>query len=509
MKTKKKEKKKQKGLLWFLGVSAASVMLLLGCQFFFESALTGDEKFYENTKINGIEVGGMSIAEAENIVLTDMLESRNEIEIELVSGEKSWILKGNDFEVSNKIQPLMNNLIKAERQGNFFQNLANANKIKEEGKEFQISYSNILGNMDSQIDEIVKKVEQESVAPKLVFQPKGDQTFVVDEGQNAILVNRDMLYQEIDDSLKNNKKIKVEIPIIEIENDIDVEALKNSVVKRGEFSTSYETSSAARKHNIKRALEKFNGLIVEPEQVISFNETTGERSEANGYKNAKMIVGGVYVDGAGGGVCQASTTLYNALLLSDLQVLTVNRHSLPAPYVPLSFDSMVSSGYSDLVFKNNTENPIYIKTVAGEKNVKVEIYGQKFDEGVSVSTRAELVKVLPHNGDKIVADVKGEYDNKILYKGEYHRVKYPKEGYESKGYVQYFKDGKLIEEKEVRHDFYQPQDGVVMEGVEEPADGMIIPASDVKIIKPQKVSNKSEEAIRKKLEKNNPIEYNP
>jgi len=128
---------------------------------------------------------------------------------------------------------------------------------------------------------------------------------------------------------------------------------------------------------------------------------------------------------------------------------------------------------------------------------------------VSVSTRAELVKVLPHNGDKIVADVKGEYDNKILYKGEYHRVKYPKEGYESKGYVQYFKDGKLIEEKEVRHDFYQPQDGVVMEGVEEPADGMIIPASDVKIIKPQKVSNKSEEAIRKKLEKNNPIEYNP
>ena len=96
-----------------------------------------------------------------------------------------------------------------------------------------------------------------------------------------------------------------------------------------------------------------------------------------------------------------------------------------------------------------------------------------------------------------------------MYKGEYYRVKYPREGYESKGYLQYYKDGELIEEKEIRHDFYQPQNGIVMEGVETPVEGMIIPASDVKIIKPQKVTKSTEEAIRNKLEKTNPSEYNP
>ena len=116
------------------------------------------------------------------------------------------------------------------------------------------------------------------------------------------------------------------------------------------------------------------------------------------------------------------------------------------------------------------------------------------------------MKVLPHKGDKILSDLKGEYANKVLYKGEYYRLKYPREGYESKGYVQYFKDGKLVSEKEIRHDFYQAQDGVVVEGVEQPAPGMTIPVSDVKIVKPQKISKESEENIRAKLEKTNPSE---
>jgi len=508
-KSKKQNSKKQKGLLWFLGVSALSVALLLSCQFFFENTLTGNEKFYDNTRINGIEVGGMSVAEAENVVLTDMLNSRKDIELELVSKDKSWTLSGNDFEVSNKIQPTMAQLIKYGKDGNFFQNLMTERDIKQNGKDFQISYTNVLGNVEEKINDIISQVEQESRSASLVFQPNSQQIFVVDKGQNAVLVNRDKLYQEIDNALTTNKKAKVEIPIVEIENEIDIDALKDSVVKRSEFSTSYANSSVARKSNIKKALATFNGMIVQPGETISFNDTTGPRTEEQGYNNAHVIVGGVYVDGVGGGVCQASTTLYNALLLADVEVLSVTHHSLPASYVPFSFDAMVSGSYADLVFKNNLDAPIYIKTSADDSEIKVEIFGQKFDEGVSLGTRAELVKILPHNGDKIVADSKSEYASRILYKGEYYRVKYPREGYETKGYVQYFKDGKLINEKEVRHDFYKAQDGIVMEGIEDPAEGMIVPASEVKIIKPQKVSKANEENIRAKLEKTNPAHYNP
>ncbi len=505
----KKPQKKSQGIFWFLGVSAMSVTLLLVCQFFFETTLTGKETFYDNTRINGIDVGGMSVAEAENVVLTDMLENKKDIEIELTSQGKSWKLLGNDFEVANKIQPIIKELSKYGKTGNFFQNLQKKNQIGANGQDFIVSYTNVLANMNEKIDEIIDEVEHESKEASLIFQPNEEEVFKVDEGQSAVIVNRDALFQEIDNALKTSKKVTIEIPIIEIENQIDVEALKDSVVKRSEFSTSYATSSSARKNNVKKALEAFNGMIVEPGQTVSFNETTGPRTESAGYQNAHIIVEGVYVDGVGGGVCQASTTLYNALLLADVEVLSANHHSLPASYVPLSFDAMVSGSYSDLVFKNTLESPIYIKTSADENNVTVQIYGQKFDDGVTIKRRAELVKVLGHNGDKIVPDTKGEYANRILYKGEYYRVKYPREGYESKGYLQYYKDGELVEEKEIRHDFYQPQDGIVMEGVEDPADGMTIPASDVTIIKPQKVTKGSEESVRNKLQKTNPTEFNP
>ena len=106
--SKNKEKTRKKGgFLWCLGVSALAVALLISCQLFFENTLTGKERFYTNTKINGIDVSGMSIAEAENVVLTDMLEGKNELEINLKSKDKTWTLYGNDFEVTNKIQPVI------------------------------------------------------------------------------------------------------------------------------------------------------------------------------------------------------------------------------------------------------------------------------------------------------------------------------------------------------------------------------------------------------------------
>ncbi len=508
-KVKKDKKKRKGGIFWFLGVSAMSVTLLIACQFFFENVLSGNEKFYENTRINGIDVSGMSVAEAENVVLTNMLDNKKEIEIELSCKGKSWTLNGNDFEVYNKVQPVVAQMSRYGRDGNFFQNLSRSKKIKKEGKDFQVSYTCVLANINEKLDEIIAEVEQQARSASLVFQPEDEEPFSVDAGQSAILVNRDKLYQEIDNALLVGTKAKIEIPIFEIEGQFDLQELKDSVIKRSEFVTSYEKSGKDRKNNIRKALSNFNGMIVQPGETVSFNETTGARTEENGYSNAHIIVGGVYVDGVGGGVCQASTTLYNALLLADVDVLSVNHHSLPASYVPLSLDAMVSGDYSDLVFQNNLESPIYIKTSCNDKNIKVEIYGQKFDEGESLSVRSELVKILPHGGDKIVKDQKGEYSNKILYKGEYLRLKYPREGYESKAYLQRFKDGELVDEKEIRHDFYQAQDGIVMEGVEDIGEGMTIPASDVRLIKPQKVAKESNETVKNRLKNTNPSEYNP
>jgi vancomycin resistance protein YoaR len=250
-------------------------------------------------------------------------------------------------------------------------------------------------------------------------------------------------------------------------------------------------------------------MTIQPDEEISFNKVIGDTTPEKGYQKAKIILNGQYVDDFGGGVCQASTTLYNALILSDIEIQEVNPHSLPVSYVPLAFDAMVSDGYSDLKFKNNLDYPIYIKAWGDDEKAYVNIYGSPLEEGEEIRRKAEFIEIIPHQGDIIIKDEKREYSDKITYAGEYLRIKYPQEGYRSKAYICYYKDEKLIEQKLIRDEVYKPQKGIVIEGVETLGEGMIIPENEVKIIPPQISAKTNNNSINKKITEQNPSEYNP
>ena len=247
-----------------------------------------------------------------------------------------------------------------------------------------------------------------------------------------------------------------------------------------------------------------------PNEEVSFNQTTGARTSENGYKHANIILNGMYVEGSGGGVCQASTTLYNALLLANVEIIEVNKHSLPASYVPLGLDAMVSEGIADLKFVNMGTSPIYIKTWGDNKNVYVNIYGEELENGEYYKTRSEFIKTLPHMGDRIIQDTSGEYSNKVTFKGEYLRVKFPHEGYEANAYLQRFSsNGELLEEKLIRHEIYSPQEGLIVEGIEDVYDGVTLPKNDVKFIPPQSGSITNKDNINNVIMGNNAEKYNP
>ena len=98
-----------------------------------------------------------------------------------------------------------------------------------------------------------------------------------------------------------------------------------------------------------------------PGESFSYNEHTGTRTISNGYKNAPVIVQGVVQEGIGGGVCQVSSTLYNAVLYAGLEIESIKNHSIPSSYVPKGRDATVSGGAIDFIFKNNLKYPVYIK----------------------------------------------------------------------------------------------------------------------------------------------------
>lgn len=468
------------------------------------------EEFYGGTLINGVEVGGMNIAEATNVVQANFNSSIKDISVTFKYKDKSWNYTYKDFEAVDDISSLIANAYNNVTSSNIFERRLKYKEFQKNDKKINISYRNMLGGFSEKIDVVSNDIYQELKEPAVHFNPsnpKGLFTYI--EGQAEIVVDRQALESLIDTSFLSSRTIVIQVPTIEVLPKQTVQDLKDKTQLRSEFSTSYANSTKNRKSNVKTALAAFNGKIVMPNEEVSFNQTTGARTKENGYKPANIILNGIYVEGSGGGVCQASTTLYNALILSNLQITEVNKHSLPASYVPLAFDAMVSEGISDLKFINNTSEPIYIKAWGDNQKVYVQIYGLPFENGEYYKTRSEFVRTIPHPGDKIISD-NGEYSNKVTFKGEYLRVKYPQEGYEANAYLQrYSADGELLEEMLIRHEIYNPQGGIIVEGIEELYDGVTLPENSVKFIPPQAGSNTNGNNVQNIISGNNNEKYNP
>ena len=226
----------------------------------------------------------------------------------------------------------------------------------------------------------------------------------------------------------------------------------------GEYSTSYASSSAARKHNIELAASAVNGAVIGAGEEFSFNVTVGVRSKRRGYLPAPVIVSGKYTTGVGGGVCQVSTTLYNAVLLWGIGVANVSRHSIPVSYVPRSMDAMVS-GATDFRFKNNTPYPVRIEMNANGSSLTAALYGFPiYTDGLSVEFEGRVVKKISCSEYTRREAAEGE-----LNEGETERViSAPKDGMYTEAVRILYYRGEKVEETSFRRDYYPPVKGIMI-----------------------------------------------
>lgn len=392
--------------------------------------------------------------------------------------------------MSSDIHTIIEEAQERDRANQSYEHQINAiNSITKSGKSINIAFNYIFVGLDKEIDKIISEISYEPQNSEITFDPTIKNNFKITPHKTGLKVNKEQLYYEINEQFVLNNNVKIEIPTLIDEPDVTYEYNKSLTNKISEFTSNVSDSTGNRKANVRLALEKINGLVVDAGEVVSFNKLTGPHSMANGYKVATVIYNGQFVDGVGGGVCQASTTLYNALLLADVEIEQVSKHTLPVKYVPLALDAMVAEGVADLVFKNSHNYPIFIKTTTTAESVTVQIFGHELEHGMTVKTRSETVKQLPHGGDIIKQDVKGEHSSKVLYKGEQYRLTYPRNGFEAKAYLEYYKDGELITRKTIRHETYYPQQGIIIEGVEEKPAGFNDIENKVEKIKPSEVTD--------------------
>ena len=422
----------------------------------------------------GVDIGGLSLSQAEAKFNSIYESENNSINLEINYKDKKWIFCEDDFQIKTNIHTILEQAYQSNHKGSFLSKIKNAKKINKMGFTPEIAVNYTLLGIDQKVNQICTEIETEPINSEISYN-KTNKNFDITKSCSGIKIDKEKLYNDISTNIQNNNFVKVDVCTIDIPPTLTEKDLIKCTKKQSTFTTNYASSNFERKNNIKIATNNLNGFCIKPNEEFSFNSAIGQRSLEKGYKQANIIKDGVFVKGIGGGVCQVSSTLYNALLLSNIDVTESHKHSLPVGYVKPGLDAMVSWGTADLKFTNTTNLPIFIVSSCDGKNLTFSVYGDTKSDNLEIKTNYEIIKKIPHNGDKIVPDIEGTYSDKILFKGEYFRYKYPKDGYETKTYLEYYIDGKFSHKKQLRHASYSAQQGIVYEGCEILPEGMTLP----------------------------------
>ncbi len=200
-------------------------------------------------------------------------------------------------------------------------------------------------------------------------------------------IDFDITLDEAKSLISSEEKTEYIIPLKNLipnitTNMIGTEAFPNLL---GDFTTKYNHYDTNRTTNVILSTNKINGTVIMPGETFSYNQVVGERTISAGYKNAPMYVAGEVVDGLGGGICQPTSTLYNAVVYANLEIVERSNHQFIPSYVTASRDATVVYGLTDFKFKNNRDYPIKIVASAINGTMHVSIFGLETPDDFEVS----------------------------------------------------------------------------------------------------------------------------
>ena len=438
--------KKLRGINLVITILIAILVIFIGS---FCTQINSD-KIVKNTFIRNINVGNLTKQEAKVIL-------SNEIAVDTISFKyrgDTWKVDPEEIDTDYDIDKTIENAFNINRKGNVFSNIFTTMK----------SYLGIKNDVKVALDcnDVKVKTKLEEIAEEInVKMDNADLEFI--NGQPNITKEKTGIKLDIEESMIRFKKslqkgiLEDDLVVIKVEPEVRSEDLKNVDTLLGTYSTSLRDSSPGRVENIKIATERTSGVLLMPGEEFSYNEHTGKRTTENGYKDATVIVKGEAIQGIGGGVCQVSTTLYNSVLYSGLEIVKVKNHSIPSSYVQKGRDAAVTDAGLDFAFKNNYSQPVYIKNIFINNTVTCQIYGNSYDKkNIEITTSVD--RVTPFS-------VKKENDSS-LEEGTEKVIEQGREGYTTSTYrVYYDENGNEIKREKVATSYYPPRQKVVSVGV--------------------------------------------
>lgn len=325
----------------------------------------------KGVEVNGIAVGGMPRSEAAALVRRIVEESLKEKKLEIIGEEKTYTFTYPEIYYKDNVYELLKNAKKGD-------------KLESETSFYLCGLNSIAPN-------ICRNESLFVVEPHYKFSSVSE-PFTYFEGSDGKVVDEKKLIDDIKSSLKGGFE-PVTLSFKTVKRQKSLKEVKKLTALLCTFTTRFDSSNITRTSNIRLASNKLNGAVLESGKTLSFNDIVGPRVKERGFLPAKIIEKGEFIEGVGGGVCQVSTTLYNAALLSGLEIVEYHPHSLAVGYVPPSRDAMVSGTYFDLKIKNPFSSPVFIRAATVGGNVSFSIYG--LGSGAKYSLSSEVTGSIP------------------------------------------------------------------------------------------------------------------
>lgn len=474
-------------------------------------------KIISGVSVNGVDISKLTKEEAL-AKLNEMATQKLDGDILIKSDDFEYEIKLSQIETKYNIEKALEEAYNTGRNGNIFVNNYEIAKAMIFGKDVNIEYTFNEELLDSKLDDMASKVPNAVVEPSyyieddklIINKGKAGNSVDKDKIKQEIIgkilttnnneeinieliqiepsaIDIDSIYSEVytepqdayytkdpfeifphvngidfdleaaREMLKEDKdeyEIQLIITVPEITtNEIGTEAFPDLL---SSFSTRYDASKTDRTTNLKLAMNKLDGVVVSPGETFSYNKTLGKRTAEAGYKEAGGYAGGKVVQTLAGGICQISSTLYDAVVYANLEIVERHNHMFLAGYVGAGKDATVVYGALDFKFKNTRNYPIMIKTSIGNGVAKIDIYGIKEEVEYDVDIVTTVLSYTPF-------DVVYEKDS-TLAKGKQQVTQNGMNGCKSITYKVLKLNGTEVSRTVLSSDTYDPMDKIIKVG---------------------------------------------
>lgn len=368
-------------------------------------ARSADDTIENGVYIDQVDVSGLTEEEATQRI-EEYIEEIGQAQITLnAMNDNSYTVSAGEIGLTWTNSDVVSQALEIGKIGNIVQRYKALKDLEHENVVLPLTLAVDKQSIESMIEEECAEFNVEAVDATL---KRVDGEFVIEDGQTGVIINAEASAEAVVEFMTGEwdyQDAEIDLVVVTDEPRGTREELSKVTDLLGSFTTSYSTSGTNRSGNVANGCSLIDGATLYPGDEFSVYEAVSPFTEENGYYMAGSYSGGLVVDSLGGGICQVSTTLYNAVLRAELEVTERSNHSMIVTYVDPSADAAISGTSKDFKFVNNLDYPIYIEGYTQDKKITFNIYGvETRPEGREVTFESEVLSTTPAEGEKVVGD---------------------------------------------------------------------------------------------------------